>query len=109
MKSKLVDEIKADIPRATQIGRTILSKINWATPGELIEFTDEEIKFLKSDSNGIWFGFNKSNELTITTEEALAIRGLLEREYISREVSGAYEAIEKIIRFANEQLANRTS
>ena len=47
--------------------------------------------------------------MMISIEDAIAIKELMEREYISRESPAGYEAIMKIIRFANEQLANRVS
>ena len=47
--------------------------------------------------------------MIVTSDEAIAIKELMDREYISRESPAGYDAIMKIIRFANEQLANRVS
>lgn len=45
----------------------------------------------------------------ITAEEALTLKKFIERQYINREITGIDEVINKIIKFADEQLANRTS
>lgn len=49
------------------------------------------------------------NAMFITASEAITLKQLLENQFIHPEVVGGVEVVNKIIRFANEQLANRVS